>query len=85
MAGAIYSEAQNTVARILAAARRDAGLKQADLAKAMGKHQSYVSDIERGQRRVDVLELYVIAKALNVEPIDLYARITDALPAIVVV
>ena len=85
MAGAIYSEAQNAVARILTAARHDAGMKQADLAKAIGKHQSYISDIERGQRRVDVLELYVIARALNLSPVDLYGTITEALPNVVTV
>ncbi|KQZ64885.1 hypothetical protein ASD67_10750 [Sphingopyxis sp. Root1497] len=83
MAGAIYSEAQKSVARALTAARYEAGLKQADLAKAIGKHQSYISDIERGQRRVDILELYAIARALNVEPVDLYAQITSGLPQIV--
>ena len=73
MAGAIYSNAQIAVARSFAQARRRAGMKQADLAAAIGKHQSYISDIERGQRRIDALELYVIAKALSLEPINFYA------------
>ena len=85
MAGAIYSDAQDTVARILTAARHEAGLKQADLAKAIGKHQSYISDIERGQRRVDVLELFVIARAMNIAPTELYAQIASALPSDVAV
>ncbi len=80
MAGAIYSEAQISVALVIKVARCEAGLKQADLAKAIGKHQSYISDIERGQRRVDVLELYVIARAMRIVPTDLYARICAALP-----
>jgi transcriptional regulator with XRE-family HTH domain len=83
MAGAIYSDAQNSVAQALASARHDAGLKQADLAKAIGKHQSYISDIERGQRRVDILELYVIARALGAEPVELYASIIEGLPYII--
>jgi len=83
MAGAIYSEAQNSVARALAAARLSAGLKQTDLAKAIGKHQSYISDIERGQRRVDVLEFYMLARAMNIEPATLYADVTKDLPATV--
>lgn len=80
MAGAIYSDAQNAVAQALTVARHESGLKQADLAKAIGKHQSYISDIERGQRRVDVLELYALARAMKLEPADLYAKITDGLP-----
>lgn len=83
MAGAIYSDAQNAVAQALTSARHESGLKQADLAKAIGKHQSYISDIERGQRRVDVLELYALARAMKLEPADLYAKITNGLPHIV--
>lgn len=81
MAGAIYSEAQKSVARAFAEARKNAGMKQADLAKAIGKHQSYVSDIERGQRRVDVLELYVIAVAMKLHPTELYAILTKGIPS----
>ena len=73
MAGAIYSEAQESIARAFATARRKAGLKQAELATAIGKHQSYISDIERGQRRLDVLEACVIARALAYEPVEFYA------------
>lgn len=78
MAGAIYSEAQIAVARAFAEARRNAEMKQADLAAAIGKHQSFISDIERGQRRIDVLELYAIAGALGLKPVDFYAILTTS-------
>lgn len=80
MAGAIYSEAQELVATAFAAARRATGMTQADLSASIGKHQSYISDIERGQRRIDLLELYVIARALKLEPVDLYALLTRDVP-----
>jgi transcriptional regulator with XRE-family HTH domain len=80
MAGAIYSEAQKMVSAAFAKARRDAGMRQIDLAEAISKHQSYVSDIERGQRRIDVLELYVVAKALRRDPASLYADLIIGLP-----
>jgi DNA-binding XRE family transcriptional regulator len=80
MAGAIYSDAQKSVARAFANARLKAGLKQAELAQAIGKHQSYISDIERGQRRIDLIELYVIAKALKRDPADLYAELVRDVP-----
>lgn len=75
MAGAIYSAAQVSVARGFAAVRRGSGMTQADLANAIGKHQSYVSDIERGQRRIDVLELLVMARAMSMQPVELYAAL----------
>lgn len=80
MAGAIYSDAHKLVARAFAAARHRAGMKQADLAAAIGKRQSYVSDIERGQRRIDVLELFAIAKALKIAPVTLYSELVDGVP-----
>lgn len=81
MAGAIYSDEQQSVARAFADARSNAGMKQVDLANAIGKHQSYISDIERGQRRVDVLELFVIARALGMKPAELYEHLTSSVPA----
>jgi transcriptional regulator with XRE-family HTH domain len=41
----------------LQSARETAGLTQADVAKAFGRPQSFVSKCESGERRIDVLEL----------------------------
>ena len=43
-------------------ARLEAGLTQVQVAKKLGHHQSYVSKIESGERRVDVVELNKFAK-----------------------
>ncbi|WXF83644.1 helix-turn-helix transcriptional regulator [Xanthomonas translucens pv. undulosa] len=37
--------------------RLAAGLTQVDLSAALGRPQSYVSDVERGERRMDLLQL----------------------------
>ena len=44
-------------------ARLEAGLTQAQVAVLLGKPQSFVSKIEAGERRVDFVELQVLAKA----------------------
>lgn len=49
----------------LSQARKDAGMTQAELAKKLKKPQSYVSKVENGERRLDVMELMEIAKAVG--------------------
>lgn len=45
--------------------RKSAGLTQADVAKKLGRYQSYVATVEGGQRRVDVVEFLDFAKAIG--------------------
>lgn len=52
----------------LRAARGKAGLTQADVARRLGRPQSFVSKCESGERRVDVIELAEIA-ALYKKPL----------------
>lgn len=49
----------------MAQARKDAGITQAELAKKLKKPQSYVSKVENGERRLDVVELIEIAKFIG--------------------
>lgn len=59
--------------RFLSVVRRirvDAGLRQADLARKLGKPQSFVSRYESGERRLDVLELRHICKVLGLSLAD---------------
>ncbi len=46
----------------LRAARLHAGMTQQDVARELGKPQSYVSKCESGERRVDIIELKALAK-----------------------
>jgi transcriptional regulator with XRE-family HTH domain len=66
------------VGAALAAARDRAGLTQDVLAKRLRKPQSFVSNYERGNRRIDVLELLRIVDALKGDPrtvfMDIVAR-----------
>ena len=43
-------------------ARRDAGLTQVEVARLLRKPQSFVSKFENGERRLDAVELAVIAR-----------------------
>ena len=47
--------------RRLGDARRSAGMTQVQVSAALGKHQSFVSKCENGERRVDAIELAAFA------------------------
>ena len=66
-----------TVGAALAEAREQAGLTQQQLAKLLRKPQSFVSNYERGQRRVDILELLRIIDALDGDPIEVLRAIIE--------
>jgi transcriptional regulator with XRE-family HTH domain len=76
-AAALWVEIEHykIVGACLAAARRRANVTQQELAARLGKPQSFVSEYERGQRRVDVIELLVISRALSVDPVELFGEI----------
>ena len=61
--------------RMLVEARTEAGLKQADVADRLGRPQSYISKIERGERGVDVIEFLEIAKAIGFNPTALLRKL----------
>jgi len=54
-------------------ARREAGLTQVQVARRLGKRQSFVSKCESGERRVDVVELAVLAR-LYAKPITWFLK-----------
>jgi transcriptional regulator with XRE-family HTH domain len=57
MLKATFSAEYETLLSMLKKSRLDRGLSQVELAKRLGVHQSVVSKNERGERRMDVLEL----------------------------
>lgn len=73
MPRAIYTKDHNAIVERLKTARIDAGLAQQEVAEKLGKTQSYVSKIESGQRRFDVLQLKEFAK-LYKKPLDYFVK-----------
>ncbi len=57
MIKSLYSNDHKYLVEQLKKARKEIGMDQKDVAKALGKTQSYVSKIEAGQRRIDVIQL----------------------------
>lgn len=67
MAKTIRSSGHEALRDALVAARRAAGLTQQQLAVRLKCHQSFVARVESGERRIDVIELVVLARALEVD------------------
>lgn len=80
MGRTVYSEPSLKLGAALAEIRREKGVLQEELAARLGKDQSLISNIERGHRRVDALEIYAIARALDIEPVDLFSRVIHGFP-----
>ena len=67
--------------QVLVRARERAGFKQADVAARLGLPASYLSKIENGTRRLDVIELMQIAEAMNVDAAEIVRELEVALRA----
>jgi transcriptional regulator with XRE-family HTH domain len=80
MPRSLFSEPYGELLRVLVSARRDAGLRQIDLAQRLGKPQSFISKVERGERRLDVVELIVIARAIGADEIRFLRTVVEAVP-----
>jgi transcriptional regulator with XRE-family HTH domain len=61
-----YQKAYAAFRARLKKARLQAGLTQAEVAKALGEPQSFISKCESGERRVDYVELREFARLYKV-------------------
>jgi transcriptional regulator with XRE-family HTH domain len=74
----IKPEQYRLVGACLTAARRRANLTQTEAAERLGRRQTFISEIERGLRRVDVLEIVLISQALDTNPFQRFTEVTRA-------
>ncbi len=84
MSKSIHRPEYAVLTELLRDARLRAGKHQADVAAALDRSQSFVSDVELGARRLDLLELRDLCQILGVDFLD-FVRVLDqairALPA----
>lgn len=62
---------------LLRQVRLDAGLRQTDVAKKLGKPQSFVSNYESGERRLDLLELQAVCEVVGIKVEDFVGRFVE--------
>lgn len=68
-----------TLGDVLVRARERAGLKQGDVAARLGLPASYLSKVENGTRRLDVIEFIRLADAMEIDVAELVAELRDEL------
>jgi len=76
----MFTGAHATIVAALVNARQSAGLTQVALAARLSKPQSFISKIERGERRIDIVEFCAVARALGAKPSALLGSIEPGLP-----
>jgi len=60
--------------------REDAGVSQPQLSNNLSQAHHYIASIERGTRRLDIVEFIAVAKALNMPPEQLFINFLQRLP-----
>ena len=76
----IFSAEQQRFLHLLRGARIRAGVTQVELARKLKVHQSFVSKIELGERRVDLVELGRICDVLGLSLTAFVESYENAIP-----
>lgn len=68
MARSTHDGQYRTFTRLLRDLRVQAGVTQDVLAKRLGNTQTFISKVERGERRLDLVEFCEVCEALDIDP-----------------
>ena len=70
MSKPIHSAQARRLRELLVEYRGRAGMTQADLAERIGRAQTFVSKVEKGERRIDVIELIQVLTVMRADPVE---------------
>ena len=79
MEKSIYTRDYKLFLKLLREVREESGLTQAQLAEALSETQSFISKCERGERRLDVIELINFCKVFGIDLSDFVERLEKEL------
>ena len=79
MSKSIHRPEHAVLCALLREKRLAAGRQQAEISALLGRRQPFVSDVERGVRRLDTVELWEICRAMG---LDLTAFVSEFQAAI---
>jgi transcriptional regulator with XRE-family HTH domain len=71
----VFSDRYRRFLKMLVDARTEAGITQVQLAEVLGWQQTDISKVERGERRLDLVEFLEFAEALKIDAADIVRRL----------
>lgn len=80
MSKTIYRPEHTVLLSLLKKHRKAAGLTQVQCSKALGRPQSFMSDVESGTRRLDIVQLRDLCKVLGIGLGELVGEFERSLP-----
>ncbi|WP_457266389.1 helix-turn-helix domain-containing protein [Pseudomonas sp. P5_C3] len=79
MSKTIYRPEHAVLLSLLKTYRKAAGLTQVQCSKALNRPQSFMSDVESGTRRLDIVQLRDLCKVLRIGLVDLIVEFEKSL------
>lgn len=79
MEKSVFTGEYTVLLDLLKECRRDANVTQVELAERLGQSQSFVSKVERGERRLDVIQLRTICRILGTNLPDFISELESRL------
>lgn len=68
MSKTLSSKRHAALVAILIRERERADMTQAEVARRLKEHQSFVARVESGQRRIDIVEFFQLAEVIGFDP-----------------
>lgn len=81
MPKAIYRTEYEVFLTLLKSRRIKAGLTQIECSNALGRPQSFMSDVERGVRRLDIIQIHDLCNVLGCDLVELIQDFVSGIQA----
>lgn len=81
MTKTIYRPEHQALLNLLKKYRSEAGLTQVQCSKALNRPQSFISDVESGTRRLDIVQLRDLCAVLGISLMELVQELEAAIKA----
>ncbi len=75
----VSSPSYKAAVQVIVGTRKAAGLTQRALAARIGRPYTVIANIERGERRIDIVEFVAIARGIGIDEIELMRALVAAL------